>query len=226
VPYAGASAFVYYKWKPFLNNKIKLHPVELSGRGTRRKSRLYDDFASATEDIYRQIKDKISDNRYALFGHSMGCWLVYELYYRILEDNKKTPSHIFLSGRRAPHHVVKDEVIFHNLPLEEFKEKVVELGGMPPELLSDPKMMNLFLPVIISDFKITEKSTYKSKKEKIDCPIHVFSGRGDNVSAEELSSWEDYSNIGCNIHEFDGDHFFPFKNPEDVVKVINSVLFS
>lgn len=35
IPHAGGSAVVYMKWKKFLNNNVRLHPIELSGRGSR-----------------------------------------------------------------------------------------------------------------------------------------------------------------------------------------------
>lgn len=70
---------MYYKWKNIMNNNIQLVPIELKGRGTRYGEGFYTDFEDAFNDIYLNIRDKIMEDEYALFGHSMGSLLAFEL---------------------------------------------------------------------------------------------------------------------------------------------------
>ena len=226
IPYAGGSAASYHKWICYLDKNIELYPVELAGRGVRYKTALYETFDMAVRDIYDQIKDKVSDSPYALFGHSMGCWLIYELYYLLQTERKRDPSHLFFSGRRAPHVTLERETVFHQLPFETFKEKIKELGGISEGLISNEELMRFFLPVMRSDFKITETYQYAKREQKLNCGISVFCGKEEGMTTEELLAWKIYSCVSCSIHKFDGDHFFPFKNSENVVKTINSILSS
>ncbi|MDT3427546.1 surfactin synthase thioesterase subunit [Paenibacillus forsythiae] len=52
--------------------------------------------------VNRQIKGYIEDGGYALFGHSMGSWLAYEVYYAIRRAGGRLPLNLFVSGRHAP----------------------------------------------------------------------------------------------------------------------------
>jgi len=50
------------------------------------------------EDILTNIQDKIIADDYAIYGHSMGSLLAYELYYKIIDKNIRKPKHMFFSG--------------------------------------------------------------------------------------------------------------------------------
>ena len=79
LPYAGGSEVAYYKWKKYLHPSIELIPIELKGRGKRFNEIFYESLEEAVDDIFENIKDKIINNDYAIYGHSMGSLLSYEL---------------------------------------------------------------------------------------------------------------------------------------------------
>jgi surfactin synthase thioesterase subunit len=102
IPYAGGSATVYMQWKQLLGNHIEIYPVELAGRGARYDEPHDPNFTSMMNDLVTQIKPYAENNTYAIFGHSMGAVLAYELYYMLAEEGFPLPVHLFLSGRPAP----------------------------------------------------------------------------------------------------------------------------
>src|ERR1700738_4611092 len=102
LPYAGGSEVIYYKWKKYLHPSIQLIPIQLKGRGKRFSEIFYENIEEAVDDIFENVKDKIVDDDYAIYGHSMGSLLAYELYYKISKLNLKKPKHIFFSGYKAP----------------------------------------------------------------------------------------------------------------------------
>ncbi|GKX31895.1 thioesterase [Vallitalea longa] len=225
IPYAGGSATIYYKWKQYLHSSIELKPVELKGRGKRFDEELYYTFDEAVNDILFNIKDMISDSScdYAIYGHSMGSILAYELYYRICEMEIKKPRHLFFSGYQAPDIVEKKEDI-HGLADDEFIEKLIEMGGMEEEVISNKELISTYLPIIRNDFKIIEAYKYKEKKEKIGCDISILYGKEDDITLEELLQWKNHSTGKFRMYDFDGDHFFINNHIEDITTIINKEL--
>ncbi len=80
IPYSGASATVYSRWSKLINKEIEVFPLELAGRGRRLNDKFYNDMDEAAEDLSNTIIDEAKDINYALFGHSMGARLTYEVY--------------------------------------------------------------------------------------------------------------------------------------------------
>lgn len=176
LPYAGGSEVIYYKWKRYLNSSIQLEPIELKGRGKRFNEDFYENLEDAVEDIFENIKDKIVENEYAIYGHSMGSLLAYELYYKICNENVNIPKHIFFSGYKAPC-ISREKKQIYLLSDEEFIKEVIELGGTPQEVADNEELLQLYTPILRNGFKILEKYLYKEKKDKIKYDISVLIGK-------------------------------------------------
>ncbi|MDA2157985.1 MULTISPECIES: thioesterase II family protein [Bacillus cereus group] len=223
LPYAGGSETIYYKWKKYLNLSIQLEPIELKGRGKRFNEGFYETLEEAVEDIFQNIKDKIVDDEYAIYGHSMGGLLAYELYYKIFSENLRIPKHIFFSGYKSPS-IIRSKKQIHTLSDEEFIREVIELGGTPEEVVECEELLQLFIPILRSDFKILEKYIYREKKEKIQCSISILNGKEDDINLEELLAWKNHEGKGFKVYNFEGNHFFLNTNVESVTNIINKIL--
>lgn len=221
LPYAGGSAAAYIRWKAFLGSHINLIPLELAGRGRRMSESHYDDLNAAVDDVYNMVTQQIDDSAYALFGHSMGSILTHELTRRLKEKNQRMPQHLFFSGRGAIQVERPDEKIYHRMPDDEFKREIVNLGGTPPEFFEHPELMDLFLPLIKSDFAIAETPVDIENFEPVDLDITVFNGKDDDITAEQHEGWKNYTTGSCHIHMYEGDHFFLNHKIEDMAHVIN-----
>lgn len=223
LPYAGGSETIYYKWKSYLQPLIEVLPIELKGRGKRFSEVFYENLEEAVEDIFENIKDKILDNDYAIYGHSMGSLLAYELYYKIYNENAKVPKHIFFSGYKAPS-IIRERENTYTLPDYDFMKKVMELGGTPDELMNNQELLQIFLPIIRSDFKILETYNYKKRKEKIHCDVSILNGRQDSINSKEILAWKDHVCGDFKVHNFEGNHFFINTNVENIAKIISNTL--
>lgn len=224
LPYAGGSEAIYHKWEHYLNQSINLCPITLKGRGKRFNEPFYNCLEEAIDDIFDNIKAKLEVNEYAIFGHSMGSLLAYELYYKINELGFKKPNHIFFSGYRTPR--TKKKEFIYSLPNNEFKRKIVELGGTPEELVNNDDLFDLFIPLLKSDFKMVETYEYQEREEKISCDISVFNGISDTIPLENLIDWKNYTNKSCQLYNFDGNHFFINSNAVEITSLIKHTLES
>ena len=223
LPYAGGSEVIYYKWKKYLNSSIQLEPIELKGRGKRFNEAFYESLEEAVQDIFENIKDKVLHDEYAIYGHSMGSLLAYELYYKICKENVRMPKHMFFSGYKAPS-IPRNEKQIYLLPDDEFIKEVIELGGTPQEVADNEELLQLFTPILRNDFKMLEKYLYKEKKEKIQCDISILNGKEDDITLQEILVWKYHTDKEFKVYNFEGNHFFINNNVEGITKVINNTL--
>lgn len=220
LPYAGGSEAIYYDWKSHFDSSINLEAVKLKGRGQRHGEIKYTDFDEAVDDIFCSIKDKINCNEYALFGHSMGAVLIFELYYKICKENCKKPIHMFFAGHEAPC-IKKEKEKIYMLPDNDFLNKIINMGGTPKEILENQELIQYCLPLLKSDFNLIENYIYCGHKKKIECDITIFCGKEDDIKMEDLLAWKNHGNKGFYLYPMEGDHFFINQNIAIITKLIH-----
>jgi surfactin synthase thioesterase subunit len=224
IPYAGGSATVYMQWKQLLGKHIEVYPVELAGRGARYDEPHDSNFTSMMNDLVTQIKPYAEKNAYAIFGHSMGAVLAYELYYMLAEDGLPLPVHLFLSGRPAPVHHTGRKSFLSKLVREKLGDLFHKYEAIPVEIVKRPELANKFRRVLKSDVRLMNTYAAKPKQAKINCPVTIFSGKHDEISEAELLDWNSHTNNNCKIIWLNGDHFFLHSRKEELVSVINQTI--
>lgn len=222
-PHAGGSSTYYKHWSKYVDSSIIFHPVELAGRGNRFNEPYYYSMEQAVDDIYSIVYRALEDNPspFAFFGHSMGSLLAFNLTRKMQKKNLTLPTHLFLSGRVPPHR--KNNRMYHQLPNTEFWKKVGLMGGIPKEVVKNEELMNLFLPLLKSDFKVVETYEYK-EGEALECPLSIFYSNKDSYTPFEMFEWNRYSTVSCNYYDFDGEHFFIQNHAENICKIMNNEL--
>lgn len=224
-PYAGGSSVIFNKWKQYIDTKIDLIPVELAGRGKRIHEPLYGDVSDVINDVYEIISKMINGSTYALFGHSMGAMISYQLCQKLRKNEYTPPMHVFISGRGAPH-IKRSEKKYHLLEEDEFKKEVFNLGGTPPEFFELPELLDLFLPLLKNDFRLAETEISNGEILPLDSNISVFLGKNEDLTIEQCDGWKKHTNKLCSIYYFEGGHFFLQEETEKIVRLINSILLN
>lgn len=223
-PYAGGAAASYNTWRQYLNGTMQLRAVELAARGRRMREANYNSLHDAVDDVFNIIKDEVAASPYVLFGHSMGSVIALELAHKIRDNNLPGPGHIFFSGRAAPQVPRKNKRTLHHLPDEQFKEEIMKLGGTPKEFFQHPELMEVFLPLLKGDFRLTETYVHHEKDSPLACNITVFSGTQDEDSPEEVEAWKVHTTGSCDFHYFEGGHFFLHEETEKIVDIISNTV--
>ncbi|WP_245700161.1 thioesterase II family protein [Paenibacillus glacialis] len=221
LPYAGGSAQIYKKWSKGIDPSISLIPVEMAGRGSRMREQLYEDIHEAAKDLLRLVREYTCD-QYAIFGHSMGSMLAYELIHLIHAEGLPLPMVTFMSGRDAPHCADVDRTTYQ-LPDEAFIDEVQSLGGTPLELFQDKDLRNLFMPILRADFKLV--GTYEHiPKEPLPLKLIILNGIEDTSLRGDVEEWKSHTTQTCDIIHFEGSHFFIHEQEHEVVSLINDRL--
>jgi medium-chain acyl-[acyl-carrier-protein] hydrolase len=223
-PYAGGAASAYSQWRQYLDPNIEIRAIELAARGRRMRQPNYNSIDDAVDDVYNIIKDELIQGPYALFGHSMGSMIAIELPYKIKKNNLPGPIHIFFSGRSAPQVSRENKRRLHHLPDKEFKQQLLEMGGTPKEFFEHPELLEVFLPLLKSDFRLTETYIHPQKDAPLDCDITVLWGKQDEDSVDEVDAWRVHTKGNFDIHAFEGGHFFIHEETQRVINIINDAI--
>lgn len=227
-PYAGAGASVYIspgrQWPDALAEIATVHPVQLPGREGRISEPPFEQLPPLIQSVCDEI-ESLAAAPYALFGHSLGALIAFELVRELRRRGKPEPLHLFASAHAAPRMGGRSECISH-LPEETLKERLRELGGTPEEVLAHPELMELLLPVIRADFAVTESYRYEDEPP-LSCPITAFAGTEDaQVAVKSVDAWRNETTGPFAIHAMPGDHFFIHTHTERIWESIRRALRS
>ncbi len=205
-PYAGGSALIFRKWSDFIPANVEVCPIQLPGRGNRSHETPFSGIHPLVESIATGLLP-LFDKPFAFFGHGMGAIISFELARLLRREGHNQPLSLFLSGRSAPQ-TINDDPPKYNLPDPELLAELRRLNGTPREVLEQPELMAVMLPLLRADFAVAE--TYDFYEEPpLDCPISVYGGLQDkDVPREDLEGWREHTTGSFTLRMVVGDHFF------------------
>lgn len=212
-PHAGGSASFYRTWPRHVPPSVEVRAVQYPGRADRRAEPLIDN----AEHLAKLVTDAMApllDRPVALFGHSMGALIAYEVA-RELEARGRGVVHLFASGRHAPH--VRRPLAALTDSDEDLIADLVRLGGVEPALLADPAIRELTLPIVRNDYRVDE--TYQHRPGGVlDCPVTAILGDADpEVDAAEAERWGELTRGRSNVRVLGGDHFYLVPRRTEVI---------
>lgn len=208
VPYAGAGAAAYRDLPNVLPDWIQAFAIRLPGRESRLAETPLAGIDAVVDEVLRGLHgDDASGLPYALFGHSMGALVCFEVARAMRRLGDAQPVALFVSGRRAPH-VPDPDRNLHELPEADFLAAVIELNGIPNQVLQEPGLLELISPALRADFAVCE--TYQHRPEpELRCSISVFGGVADPTTTPEwLNGWRSHTGGRFTLRLYPGDHFF------------------
>ncbi len=204
----GASASIYQQWSDALPPEIEVLPIQLPGRQRRLQEQPFTDFASLIE-VLGDVLYPYLDKPFALFGHSMGGIIAFELAYFLEEKYNLKPRHLFLSGIVPPSDNTFLEKI-ESLSETERLNYLLEISEIPESITEDSSLFNELMNIFKADFQLLQSYRYLEKKP-LYLPISSFSGVDDyTVSDRQLSLWSEYTTSNLKIDRIPGKHMFMF----------------
>src|SRR5690349_19396928 len=223
-PYAGGGTLMYRNWARNLPATVEICRAQLPGREVRLKERGY----TRLEPLVHALADAIEpflDLPFALFGHSMGTLIGFELTREIKRRHGSTPTNLFMSAHVAPQ-ISHRSTPLHDLPEPEFIEQIRRLNGTPKEVFDQPELLRLMIPLMRSDFELCHTYTY-SPGPPLDCPITVFGGLDDHETPlSDLEAWRIQTTGPFKLFTLPGDHFFLHSSQPFMLQVISQALQS
>ncbi|MFJ3463658.1 thioesterase II family protein [Achromobacter spanius] len=214
LPYAGASATIYARWRVRTPDWLEIAPVELPGRGARGDEPPVTDLRVLARRLAAELGPKLRQP-YALFGHSLGALLAYELAHALRDAQAPAPLALFAGGSRAPGlRATAGDV--QSLTDAELIERLRALNGTPQAALESAEIMQCFLPVVRADFQMCDGYAPVTR-DVLDFPLHVLGGSRDDIGQDELLAWHAETRCPSSLAMFEGDHFFIHTHEDEVL---------
>lgn len=205
-PYAGAGASVFRNWTALLPADTELWAIQLPGR----ESRFIEPPVDRMEPIVKSVASEflqLPEKPFAFFGHSMGALIAFETVRLLREQRTCLPVCLFVSGNRPPQ---SQEMAprTYDLPEKEFLEAIQRMNGTPPEILNDPELMELLLPVMRADLAVCQTYRYVAA-QPLACLIVAFGGQDDpDAPPELLAAWAEQTEREFRPVILPGGHFY------------------
>ncbi len=225
LPFAGSGAAPFRPWAQLLPQNVELCIVQLPGRETRLREAPYTNITLLIQALVTAIAPAL-DRPYALFGHSMGGLVAFELTRALHRQNRDAPSHLFVSGRRAPQLPDPEEPIGQLADGPFVREIVRRYSAIPKVILEDEEMLRIFLPTLRADLKVLETYVY-AHEALLACPLTAFGGTADpRANRSDLAAWRVQTKDSFQLRQFSGDHFYLNPQRESLVAQIANILAS
>jgi surfactin synthase thioesterase subunit len=220
LPHAGGSASYFFPVSRSLSPVTDVLAIQYPGRQDRRSERCVEDIGLLADAVAEALLPWC-DRPLALFGHSMGATLAFEVTVR-LEKAGIQPLALFVSGRRAPS-VDRDETV-HLRDDDGILAELRRLNGTDAAVFDDDEIVRMAMPAIRSDYKAVE--TYRfSGAAPVAAPIHAHTGDSDpRVSVEEVRAWREHTTGSFDVQVHPGGHFYLNQRAAEVIAAISAVL--
>ena len=217
LPFAGGSKYSYTGYAKYLDNGLKMHALELPGRGARLRENLLYNIEAQVDDLIKQVGGSIRDP-YAIYGHSMGTVLGFLMTRKIIASGMRPPLYLFMTGRGGPS-VSYNERQYHSLERPAFIEALKDLGGCPEEILNNASLMELYEPILRADFKALAEYKY-AQGPSLPIPIMVMYGRQEKVTHQQACLWQRETIYPIEVKAFEGNHFFIYNHEQQIMSDI------
>lgn len=211
----GASASAYGTWEWNLSEDVELCAVQLPGREERVGQQPFSSAKEAAAAIVQHLRPMFEDKPYALFGHSSGCWIAYEVAILLRQADVPAPSILIVSDFPAPQTPVdlRPWKPTTGMSEREFQEEIVGWGL--PRTLFERNQWELFENILRDEFRQFDEYEFDGDEEPLTCPVSAFLSQKDPKVGPETGNpelMEGWAGLSTHLHMtvdvFFGDHFY------------------
>lgn len=215
--YAGGTANIYKNlFNSTLYNEIKITGIDIPGHGKRIREKRYTEIKSLVKKMVVDL-DYLYKKNIVLMGYSLGGILAYELANYWQKNNRVIKALIIIA--RIPPHLADYEEKRGSYNRIQMRDSVIQLGGVPSEVIQANELFEYYLDILEDDFKLVD--SYKRRSISYgEYPIITYGGISDKEAKFiDLREWNKYTS-NFKIRIFEGNHFFLEKNKNIVAKQI------
>lgn len=205
-PWAGGGTSTYLGWKQPLSGVANVIAIRLPGREDRVTEPPFETMESAVEALVEEF-GRLTGQPFSFFGHSMGAVMAFEVARRLRDNGAAGPRLIIASAARAP--VFR---IGHQPPPEPSREQFIaelkRLEGIPPEVLDDPRLLEIAMPALEADARLYRRYVH-APGAPLTIPVYAYRGEADpNIKEDHEARWAEMTTGAFAQRIFPGGHFY------------------
>lgn len=222
IPFAGGGASLFRLWPDRLPDGVEVCAIQLPGRESRLREPIQTRIGPLIEALAAGLDGEL-DRPFALFGHSMGSLVAFELARELRRRNLPSPRLLIASGRSAPQ-LPRRRPLLHDLPEAAFREELRLLDGTPQVLLDHSELMSLYSPIIRADLAVNETYVYR-EEPPLNLPILALGGQADALAQrDEVEGWQSQTTQSFEHQQISGGHFFLQTAAAELLTVLSRAL--
>lgn len=224
LPHAGGAASAFRPWigRPA---GVAVCPLQPPGRETRPQDPPHVGMGPLVGELAEVVLADAREGPYAVYGHSLGALVGFELIREIRRLGGPAPAHFLVSGCSAPQWATEDDAFAgEDLSDERIIALLRVLGGTPEVFLTSPMILRMILPAIRADLSV--KNTYRYEPgPPLEVPITTIAGVDDpRASVESIAAWRDQTVRRFRAHTLPGGHFAALEDADTTLGLIRQAL--
>jgi medium-chain acyl-[acyl-carrier-protein] hydrolase len=217
LPHAGAGASIFGGIIRAAPPTLDVVALQAPGRENRIRETPYTDAADLVAELVGVV-GPLLDRPYAVFGHSVGALVAFELVRAIREEGLPAPAHLYLSARGAAHLPV-ERVDLRDKDDDYLLDVLRKLGGTPDAALGRA-FVELVLPAFRADLTIQMEYEYRYGPP-LDVPVTAFRASDDDRADDaSVAAWGEHTTGPFVLRRHEGDHFTAVVDPSVLLEEI------
>jgi surfactin synthase thioesterase subunit len=158
------------------------------------------DLAALVDDLAGALGG-LDDLPIALFGHSLGARVAFELARRLPHV-----VHVFVSAAAAPH--LERRTLLGDKSDPELVQWLREVGGTPAEVFESRELVELSVRTLRADVDILERAPL-GDLSPIAAPLTALAATGDRwVPLDDARAWKQHASGVFRLVQMPGGHFY------------------
>jgi surfactin synthase thioesterase subunit len=209
--HAGGGAGAYLSWLRLAPPDVEIYAVRLPGRESRLAEPVHTEPSAAIAEAVDVVRPLATgDVPWALYGHSMGGILAYEVYQELTGQGAPEPVFLAIGATPAPRRHAGNPT---RLPAGHGEQDLMNIlrdyAGTPPEVFDNPEFLQLVLRVLEADFTLFDSYRPQLPPKQVRCPLLAFGGAHDAVvPADDVAAWKECAAGPFDYQLLDSGHFF------------------
>ena len=228
-PYLASGASAFSGWSENISNDIEVCAIQYPGREERVEDKIYTDVKELVVKL-AEVMLPLLDRPFAIYAHSMGAGIAYELLRYLRSKKGIVPVHFFVGGWVAPHingfkGLNKALLVdIEKWPDNEIIDAMRDFD-IPDTVLNNKEIMDSLLPGIKADLTMGLKYRYSSDNPLAN-NITAIWGEEDKVYPKsDIEAWSSYTSGHFAIATIkEGSHIFIRDKRDKVIELINKTL--
>ncbi|KPI17912.1 Thioesterase [Actinobacteria bacterium OV450] len=156
-----------------------------------------------------------------LFGHSFGSIVGFEVA-RGLAEREVRVRRLVASSCVSPHAMAAETRAVHRVSDRVLLDLLVGHGGLDADLLAEPELLEVMLPVIRHDTMLGELHR-PVPGAVVEVPVTAVGGSEDpTVSRTDLAGWGKCTTAECTVEFVPGGHFHVMEHPQNIAALLTA----